>query len=73
MTLQKRTTSGFPPDSSSDGSRAHTLLIHLRVYIFSDIYLISELKELAFTKFTTVVKAMGKPKSMNGQLAILHS
>lgn len=51
--------------------QAHTLLCHLRVYIFSDTYLVDGLKNLAFEKFTTVVKDVGSPKNLNEQLAVI--
>lgn len=60
-----------PPRSNSDGSQAHTLLCHLRVYIFSDIYMVSGLKDLAFEKYMSTLKSMGKPRSMSEQLAIV--
>ncbi|KAF3389505.1 hypothetical protein F1880_003896 [Penicillium rolfsii] len=66
-----RTFSEITPSSSMDGSQAHTLLSHLRVYIFSDIYLVPALKDLAFEKFTAVLKSMGKPQSMTEQLAVI--
>ncbi|KAI2746739.1 hypothetical protein DTO013E5_50 [Penicillium roqueforti] len=47
------------------------MLCHLRVYIFSDTYLVDDLKNLAFEKFTTVVKDVGAPKNLSEQLAVI--
>lgn len=57
--------------SPVDGSQGHTLLCHLQVYIFSDLNMIPALKDLAFEKFTAVLKSMGKPRSMMEQLAVV--
>lgn len=51
--------------------QAHTPLCHLRVYIFSDTYLVSELKDLSFEKFTAVVRDIGRPKNLDEQLAVI--
>ncbi|KAJ5176636.1 uncharacterized protein N7482_002513 [Penicillium canariense] len=51
--------------------QAHTLLCHLRLYIFSDVYFVSGLKELAFEKFTAALENMGKPRNLNEQLAVI--
>lgn len=66
-----RTPSQITLSSSVDSSQAHILLCHLRVYIFSDIYMVQGLKDLAFEKFEAVLKSMGKPQSMTEQLAIV--
>ncbi|KAF3403923.1 hypothetical protein F1880_010292 [Penicillium rolfsii] len=63
-----------PPDELSEESKvlpAHTLLSHLHVYVFSHVYQVSKLKELAFDKFTTVLKDMGKPTKLDEQLAVI--
>jgi len=55
-----------PPDDFSEEVKAlhaHTLLSHLHVYVFSHIYQVSRLKELAFDKSTTVLRDMGKPST----------
>ncbi|KAJ5578409.1 uncharacterized protein N7459_007373 [Penicillium hispanicum] len=51
--------------------QAHTLLSHLRVYVFSEVYLVSGLKQLSFQKFTAVLMDMGKPKDLDEQLAVI--
>lgn len=66
-----RTPSQSTLASSTDGPPAHTLLCHLQVYIFSDLNMIPALKDLAFAKFTAVLKSMGKPRSMTEQLAVV--
>ncbi|CDM38414.1 BTB/POZ fold [Penicillium roqueforti FM164] len=63
--------SGPAKPSEDDHLQAHTLLCHLRVYIFSDTYLVDDLKNVAFEKFTTVVKDVGNPQNLNEQLAII--
>jgi hypothetical protein len=62
-----RTPSLSTLSCSSDSPQAHPLR-HLRVYIFSNIYMIPG---LAFEKLTTVLKLMGKPQCMTEQLAII--
>lgn len=49
----------------------HTLLCHLRVYIFADTYLVSGLKNLAFEKLTAGLIEMGQPSTLNEQLAVV--
>lgn len=49
----------------------HTLLCHLRVYVFADTYLVSGLKTLAFEKLTTALIEMGQPSTLNEQLAVV--
>ena len=60
-----------PPSDENMALQAHTLLCHLRVYIFSDTYLVTELKDLALEKFTAVVIDMGKPKNLDQQLGVI--
>ncbi|KAJ5882703.1 uncharacterized protein N7473_011137 [Penicillium subrubescens] len=49
----------------------HTLLCHLRVYIFADTYLVSGLRTLAFEKLTAGLIEMGLPGTLNEQLAVV--
>ncbi|CDM32804.1 unnamed protein product [Penicillium roqueforti FM164] len=42
-----------------------------KVYNFIDTYLVTELKDLAFKKFTAVVINLGKPKNLDKQLAVI--
>lgn len=49
----------------------HTLLCHLRVYIFADTYLVLGLKTLAFEKLTAGLIEMGQPSTLNEQLAVV--
>lgn len=60
-----------PTNGENKTLQAHTLLRHLRVYIFSDTYLVPELKNLAFGKLTAVVRDMGKPNNLDEQLAVI--
>lgn len=60
-----------PPSDEQEVLQAHTLLCHIRVYIFSDTYMVPELKDLAFDKFTAAVMDMEKPKTLNEQLAVI--
>jgi hypothetical protein len=65
-----------PPSPPVDGGesktvQAHTLLGHLRLYKFSEIYLVPQLNELAFSKFTAVLVEMGKPKNLQEQLVVI--
>lgn len=63
-----------PADNKNEDKpniQAHTLLCHLRVYIFSDVYLVSGLKKLAFDRFTAILADMGKPKNIDEQLAVI--
>lgn len=55
----------------SEALQAHTLLGHLRLYKFSEVYLVPQLKELAFGKFTAVLREMGKPRNLYEQLAVI--
>lgn len=59
-------------DITTRNELTNTLLYHLKVYVFSDTYLVAELKELAFQKFTTAVKQLGQPKNIDEQLAIIN-
>lgn len=59
-------------DITARNELTNTLLYHLRVYVFSDTYLVAELKDLAFQKFTTAVKQLGQPKNIDEQLAIIN-
>ncbi|KAJ5161351.1 hypothetical protein N7492_006743 [Penicillium capsulatum] len=60
-----------PTSGENKTLQAHTLLCHLRVYIFSDTYLVPELNNLAFGKFTAVLRDMGKPNNLDEQLAVI--
>ncbi|KAE8355617.1 hypothetical protein BDV28DRAFT_30603 [Aspergillus coremiiformis] len=63
-----------PQDTTTgDQSRPvhHSLLAHMDLYIFSDVYIIPELKALAFTKIQTGLRAMGRPETPEQCLAVI--
>lgn len=68
LDVPTETAASTKPDSLS---QTHTLLSYLRVYIFSDIYIVPKLKDLAFNKFTAVLKWMSKPETIEKQLAVI--
>jgi hypothetical protein len=49
----------------------HPLLAHLRLYIFSDVYLISELKQLAYEKLTACFVDINRPQTLDQQRAVI--
>jgi hypothetical protein len=49
----------------------HPLLAHLRLYIFSDVYLISELKQLAYEKLTACFVDINRPQTLDRQRAVI--
>ncbi|PKX92972.1 BTB/POZ domain-containing protein [Aspergillus novofumigatus IBT 16806] len=51
----------------------HPLLAHLRLYIFSDVYLISELKQLAYEKLTACFADINRPQTLDQQRAVIAS
>ncbi|EAW25302.1 BTB/POZ domain-containing protein [Aspergillus fischeri NRRL 181] len=51
----------------------HPLLAHLRLYIFSDAYLIAELKQLAYEKLTACFVDINRPQTLDQQRAIIAS
>ncbi|OQD78666.1 hypothetical protein PENDEC_c001G03526 [Penicillium decumbens] len=68
---QSESTSGENKASQAPTLQAHTLLCHLQVYIFSQTYLVPELKDLAFEKFSAVLKEIERPKCIDEQLAVI--
>ncbi|RHZ62802.1 BTB/POZ domain-containing protein [Aspergillus thermomutatus] len=49
----------------------HPLLAHLRLYIFSDAYLIWELKQLAYEKLTACFVDINRPETLDQQRAVI--
>lgn len=49
----------------------HPLLSHMQLYVFCEIYGITQLKELVFSKLTSRLTEIEKPKTLDAQLAII--
>ncbi|KAL3456373.1 hypothetical protein BJX64DRAFT_41412 [Aspergillus heterothallicus] len=49
----------------------HPLPAHMRVYIFSSIYLIPDLRSLAFERVTVCFTEIDKPEDLDSQLAVI--
>lgn len=60
--------SNIKDDSTGDD---HPLLSHMQLYIFCEIYDITQLKELVFSKLTSRLTKIKKPKTLDAQLAII--
>jgi hypothetical protein len=55
-------------DSTSEN---HPLLVHIRLYIFCNIYHVPDLQSLAFEKMTACFTDLEKPDSLDTQLAVV--
>ncbi|KAF7119126.1 hypothetical protein CNMCM5793_008866 [Aspergillus hiratsukae] len=49
----------------------HPFLVHLRLYIFSDVYLIMELKQLAYERLTACFMDINRPQTLDQQRAVV--
>ncbi|RDW68883.1 BTB/POZ domain-containing protein [Aspergillus mulundensis] len=49
----------------------HPLLAHIRLYVFCSIYIIPDLRDLAFTRVTTAFKDLNQPTTLDTQLAVI--
>ncbi|GKZ38991.1 hypothetical protein AbraIFM66950_011620, partial [Aspergillus brasiliensis] len=49
-------------DSTSEN---HPLLVHIRLYIFSETYLVPDLQQLAYEKLTACLTDLDKPNSLD--------
>ncbi|PYH43038.1 BTB/POZ domain-containing protein [Aspergillus saccharolyticus JOP 1030-1] len=54
-------------------SENHPLLVHVRLYIFSHIYIIPELQKLAYEKATACFADLDKPDGLDRQLAVIDA
>ncbi|KAK1143169.1 hypothetical protein N8T08_007055 [Aspergillus melleus] len=54
-------------------SENHPLLIHIRLYIFSQIYFIPDLPKLAYEKTTACFADLDKPDGLDKQLAVVDA
>ncbi|GKZ98244.1 hypothetical protein AnigIFM59636_002477 [Aspergillus niger] len=54
-------------------SENHPLLIHIRLYIFSETYLVPDLQQLAYEKLTACLTDLDKPNSLDTQLAVIDA
>jgi hypothetical protein len=50
---------------------SHPLLAHLRLYIFSDVYLGSELKQLAYERVTACFVGISRPQTLDQQRTVI--
>lgn len=57
-------------DSTSEN---HPLLVHIRLYIFSETYLVPDLQQLAYEKLTACLTDLDKPNSLDTQLAVIDA
>ncbi|KAL2857223.1 hypothetical protein BJY01DRAFT_231000 [Aspergillus pseudoustus] len=60
-----------PPPESTPAN--HPLPAHMRVYIFSTIYLIPALRSLAFDRVTACITEIDKPNDLDSQLAVISA
>lgn len=49
----------------------HPLLAHLRLYIFGEVYLVEDLKQIAFGKLTACLRSLDNLRDLDLQLAIV--
>lgn len=49
----------------------HPLFTHLRLYIFGNVYLVEDLKQIAFEKLTACLRSLENPDDLDLQLAII--
>ncbi|RAL06617.1 BTB/POZ domain-containing protein [Aspergillus homomorphus CBS 101889] len=54
-------------------SENHPLLVHIRLYIFSHLYIIPELQKLAYEKVTACFADLDKPDGLDKQLAVIDA
>ncbi|GMF81807.1 unnamed protein product [Aspergillus oryzae] len=54
-------------------SENHPLLVHIRLYIFSETYLIPDLQQLAYEKVTACLTDLDIPNSLDTQLAVIDA
>ncbi|RDK41717.1 hypothetical protein M752DRAFT_253087 [Aspergillus phoenicis ATCC 13157] len=54
-------------------SENHPLLVHIRLYIFSETYIVPDLQQLAYKKVTACITDLDKPNSLDTQLAVIDA
>ncbi|KAK6813265.1 hypothetical protein RU639_010944 [Aspergillus parasiticus] len=60
-------------DAASDllDSLDHPLIAHMALYIFSEVYIVPNLKELVFTKMKAAIEVMNKPHTADDRRGVI--